>query len=302
MATVLELPNRDAWLQERKLGLGASDVSAALGINPWKSPFSLWAEKCGLLPDEDLAAENEAVEWGLTLEAPIARKFGERTGRIIELPETPTLAVHESLPFLRCTLDAVQRKREGGEPGDLQIKTTSAWNAAEWSGGAVPLCYQVQVAFELFVTGMAWGSIACLVGGQRLVWADIQRDDAFIEAALPHLQAFWECVEERRPPEIDSSPITTKVLQKLHPDDNGMTVELPPDSLAWHLSLVDTKERIKALEDIKTLNENRLKAALGSATFGQLPNGETYSYKTQTRAEHIVKASTFRVLRKMASK
>jgi putative phage-type endonuclease len=298
MATVLELPNREAWLEERKLGLGASDVSAALGINPWKSPFSLWAEKCGLLPDEDLAAENEAVEWGLALEAPIARKFGERTGRIIELPETPTLAVHESLPFLRCTLDAVQRKREGGEPGDLQIKTTSAWNAAEWSGGAVPLCYQVQVAFELFVTGMAWGSIACLVGGQRLVWADIQRDDAFIEAALPHLQAFWDHVQDRTPPEVDSSPATAKVLQKLHPEDNGMTVELPGESAIWHASLTDAKDRIKQFEEIKTLNENRLKAALADASFGILPDGTGYSFKTQTRAAHEVKASTFRVLRR----
>lgn len=298
MAT-MTLPDRQAWLEERKNGLGASDVSAALGINPWKSPFSLWAEKCGLLPDEDLAAENEAVDWGLTLEAPIARKFGERTGRIVELPETPTIAVHESLPFLRCTLDAVQRKQEEGEPGDLQIKTTSAYNAAEWAGGAVPLVYQVQVAFELFVTGMQWGSIACLVGGQKLVWADVERDDAFIKAALPHLERFWNQVETRTPPEVDSSATTARILQKLHPSDNGMTVDLPAESLEWHRKLAEVKEEIKALEDLKTLQENRLKAAIGEATFGQLPNGEVYSFKTQTRGEHVVKSSTFRVLRKV---
>jgi putative phage-type endonuclease len=297
MATVLTLPDREAWLEERKRGLGASDVSAALGINPWKSAFALWAEKCDLLPSEDLAAENEAVDWGLTLEAPIARKFGERTGRIVELPETPTLAVHESLPFLRCTLDAVQYRHPGDDAGDLQIKTTSAFNAAEWAGGAVPLVYQVQVAFELFVTGMSWGSIACLVGGQRLVWADIQRDDAFIEAALPHLEAFWGHVESRTPPPVDASPATAKILQKLHPEDSGETIELPAESDAWHAELVAAKEKIKAYEELKTLNENRLKAAIGAATFGQLPSGIRYSFKTQTRAAHEVKASTFRVLR-----
>jgi len=43
---------------------------------------------------------------------------------------------------------------------------------------------------------------------------------------------------------------------------------------------------------------NYLKAAIGSHTIGVLPNGEMWTYKTQSRKEHIVKESTFRVLRR----
>lgn len=296
MATMV-LPDREAWLAERRNGLGASDVSAALGINAWKSPYVLWAEKCGLLPEEDLAAESEAVEWGLRLEGPIIKAFAEKTGRLVEVPESPTLAVHPSIPFLRCTVDALQRKAAEEPLGDLQIKTTSAYKADEWKDGAVPLMYQVQVQAELFVTGLAWGSIACLIGGQRLVYRDIERDDAFIEALVPHLEQFWSCVQSQTPPDIDASQATSRILQQLHPDDDGSTISLPPDADAWHTELLAVNEKIKALEELKNHNQNRLKAALGAATYGTLANGSRYSFKTQTRAEHVVAASKFRVLR-----
>lgn len=130
-----------------------------------------------------------------------------------------------------------------------------------------------------------------------MVWADIQRDDAFIEAALPHLEAFWQHVESRTPPPVDASPATAKILQKLHPEDSGETIDLPAEADRWHAELVEVKEKLKVLGELKTLNENRLKAAIGDGTFGQLPSGIRYSFKTQTRAAHEVKASTFRVLR-----
>mgnify|MGYP000308297088 CR=1 FL=1 len=44
---------RADWKLWRRGGLGASDLPAILGISPWASPFSVWADKCGLLPDED---------------------------------------------------------------------------------------------------------------------------------------------------------------------------------------------------------------------------------------------------------
>jgi putative phage-type endonuclease len=301
MATILELPNRDAWLEERKTGLGASDVPVVLGLSKSKTPFALWAEKCGLLPDEDLAASIEAVEWGIRLQDPIIHGFAERTGRKVELGNPFAIVRDEEYPFLFASLDATQYCPERGY-GAVEAKNVGAYLSDEWKDGDSPLKFQVQLQSQLRCTGYGWGSLVGLIGGNKLIYRDMDRDVHFLDAAIPHLEYFWDCVQERRPPEIDASPITTRVLQRLHPDDNGMTTELPPDSLVWHTDLMDAKDRIKAYEEIKSLNENRIKAALGDCSFGQLPNGESYSYKTQTRAEHVVKSSTFRVLRKMASK
>ncbi len=116
---------------------------------------------------------------------------------------------------------------------------------------------------------------------------------------LPHLIRFWECVQTRTPPEIDGSVLTSKVLSRLHPKDNGETVFFDPEAEQWDADLRSIKERIAALEEIKTLNENRIKAAIGAATFGQLPSGERYSFKTQQRAGYTVQATESRTLRRL---
>ena len=48
------MTDRAEWLAWRRSGIGASDVAGILGISPWASPFTVWADKLGLLPDEDL--------------------------------------------------------------------------------------------------------------------------------------------------------------------------------------------------------------------------------------------------------
>lgn len=293
----IKAENREAWLAERRNGLGASNAAAAIGADPFCSAFKLWATLCGLLPPEDLAAENESVEWGLRHEANVLQAFSEKTGREVFPNPGYEMVVHPDLPWLRTTLDATQLSTHRPDKGDLQAKTADARMMHEWKDGISPLQYQVQVQIELAVTGMQWGSLAVLIGGNRFRWLDFERDDAFISAVIPHLEKFWWHVENRIEPEIDGSASTAKILARLHPNDNGETVALPPEATRWHAELIQVKEKLKALEELKTLNENRLKAAIGDGTYGLLSDGTCYSFKTQQRAEHSVKASEFRVLK-----
>ena len=79
--SVQTYPDRQSWLNGRSLGIGASETAAALGENPYRSPFSLWAEKTGKLEPADLS-KFERVEWGNRLEGAIAKAVGERLIRI----------------------------------------------------------------------------------------------------------------------------------------------------------------------------------------------------------------------------
>ena len=46
--------SRTQWLELRRQSLGGSDISAALGLNRWRSPMEVWAEKAGLpLPRQE---------------------------------------------------------------------------------------------------------------------------------------------------------------------------------------------------------------------------------------------------------
>ncbi|MDI9475820.1 MAG: YqaJ viral recombinase family protein, partial [Bacillota bacterium] len=43
----------EEWLNWRKKGIGGSDVSALLGLNPWRSPLALYYDKVGENEDEE---------------------------------------------------------------------------------------------------------------------------------------------------------------------------------------------------------------------------------------------------------
>lgn len=300
-ATIVTFADRDAWLEARRKGIGGSDCAAILGYNPHRSPYNVWLEKTGRLPPEDLAERVEAVRWGLRLEAPIVDGFGADTGREVRL--APPYQIHrpQGIDWLFSTLDAVQydRPNRGDEPGDLQVKTGSEWVRGDWAFGQTPLAYLIQVQTELYASGFSWGSIAVLLGGQRLEYRDLDRDQDFIDAMLPRLERFWKMVTSDTPPAVDGSETTRRVLKLMHPTDNGLTVELPDDATGWADGRADAKQREKDAKAEIDLYDNSLRAAIGDATFGQLPDGRTFSLKTSEVKEYVVPARTQRTLREV---
>lgn len=271
-------PEREAWLEHRRSSIGASDAPAALGISPWKSKFALWSEKCGLTEGDDLS-ESEPAEFGIRLERPIAEAFADRTGRVVNLWPQHNFVRDIEREWMGCTPDAVQECERG--EGGLQIKTASAFKASEWADGP-PLIYQVQCQQEMHVMKWDWETLVVLIGGQKLRWFDIDRNDRFInEALLPKLQEFWNSVLTRTPPEVDSSLATAKVLAKLHPLDSGEVIGLPAEADDWAAKLTEAKAAKKAAEEIESLYSNKLRAAIGDATYGATMGGTYFSWKTQ---------------------
>lgn len=299
IATETRPATRETWLEERKSGLGASDGPSVLGINPFKSTYQLWAEKAGLAEPDDLSG-NEAVEFGLRLEKPVAEAFAERTGREVEMWPAFSIVRDPARPFITCTPDAIQQCPKRGE-GLLQIKTTNAFNASDWADGP-PLYYQVQVQQELFVTGFAWGTIAVLIGGQQLRYFDVERHDEFLVNYLPKLEEFWQMVLDKVPPPVDGSAATAKVLAKLHPEDNGQVAYLGKEACDWLDELEESKRLKKEAEAAEKLASNQLKAAIGDATFAALPDGRYLSWKTQSNKGYVVEPFTSRVMRIHATK
>ena len=42
--------NHEEWLSIRNKYIGGSDAGAVVGLDDYKSPYSLWAEKTGRIP------------------------------------------------------------------------------------------------------------------------------------------------------------------------------------------------------------------------------------------------------------
>lgn len=87
--------SREQWLAMRKGGIGGSDAGAVCGLNPYRSPFSVYMDKTSdAAPEED----NERMRQGRDLEDYCARRFSEATG--LKVRRSNYLYRHEEHPFM----------------------------------------------------------------------------------------------------------------------------------------------------------------------------------------------------------
>lgn len=292
----IEPKTRAQWLADRMSGIGASEAAAALGESPFKTTWELFLEKTGTVAAPDLS-DKLYVRLGQVMERGVGEIFADEVGRHVEFwPQTEVMR-HREHTWMFCTPDAFQYDPDRGK-GLLSIKTTDPRFRKEWESSGIPLHYQIQAQHELAVTGLNWGSVAVAFGRQTMKSFEFVRHQKFIDALIEKLSQFWRNVQTQTPPPIDWTNECAKALCTFYGDDTGGSVELPPEAATWDRLLQSAKEEMKSLEKIIGENENKIRAAIGENTFGVLPSGERYSWKTQSRREYVVAASTFRVLRR----
>lgn len=276
--------DRDRWLAARSQGLGASEVSALYGVNPFESPFSLWSKKLGLVPPEP---DNPAMSWGRKLERIVGETFSEETGRRVWVhPLAGRLLRSRRYPWLLATPDFEQRDPRLQTDGLLEVKTTNERFMEDWANGA-PLAYQIQVQQQLLVSGRLYASIAVLIGGQTFRYVHVKRDEAFLKTLINKSRRFWEMVQTGEPPPVDASESTIETLKQMKED--GRAISLPKDVLSWHDRLLEAAERRKTAEQEEKEAKREISALLGTATRGLMPNGEGM-YRFETRKAYDVAA------------
>lgn len=261
--TVEEMQDREKWLAARKKGIGGSDAAAIVGLSPWKSALSLWAEKTGQAEPENLS-DNERVYWGNQLEDLVAREFTKRTGK--ETRRRGLLA-NDEFPFLLASVDRLIV----GEDAGLECKTSSFGKA--WDGDEIPDSYYVQCLHYMLVTGAARWYIAALIGGNRFIWKEIKRDEKDVSALLDAEKDFWRKVEAREMPPVDGSASCTKALSERF--RGGLPpVELPDETGGLLVELAELEAAGKRIDAQAEEIKNRLREMLGDAEEGLFRQGE----------------------------
>lgn len=296
--------SRQEWLQARKTGIGGSDSSVILGFNPWKSSFQLYIEKTSEHVEE---VDNEAIHWGNILEEVVAEEFTRRTGKKVR--RRHLMFRHPEHNFMIADID----RDVVGEKALLECKTTNAFNADAWKGDEIPAAYICQLQHYMAVLGYEKAYIAVLIGGQKFVWKEVERDDEFIELLIQAEKDFWENhVLEGIPTEIDGSPSATELLNKMYPQDNGEIIMLESDKAEMLIEAIESiKAEVKEKEKLQKEYENKLKLMIGEAAVGVTPRFEV-NLKTYNRnsidtkrlkaelpdiAEKYTKTSTYRQLK-----
>lgn len=283
--TVIETEDRADWLAKRRQGIGASDAAGVLGVSPWSSPVSLFADK--VLGEQE--SDTEIMRWGRKLEPLILEAFAEESER--EVMPDGRLLRSTRWPFLQCTLDGIQSRE--GATASVECKNTRM----RLTDG-VPEHYWIQMQHQLAVTGYRWGSFAVLVMGSEFFWCDVERDDAFIEETLvPACSAFWERVGNEGPtPSADPSDATLAALKRIYPEDDGGTVYLPVDYCELDLERQQIALELKGLKERQQGIDNRVKAELGDAAVGLLANGRKFTWKTNSKGVRTFRAPVLEVV------
>lgn len=263
MSTMTKLPisnmSHEEWVAERKNSIGGSDASTVLGLNPYSSPYSLWAEKVGAVEPEDISSK-EAVRLGVYLEPYVAQRFSEETGKKVRRENF--ILKNEAYPWAHANVDRLII----GEKAGLECKTTSALNLKKFKGGEYPANYYCQCMHYMAVTGYDKWYLAVLIGNHDFRVFEIFRDEDEIAALMEAERLFWECVTTKTPPMVDGTTATKQTLDALYSDEGG-TVDLTPvcSNIRQYL---DLKAQMKALEEKIEAAANGIKEYMGNANKG----------------------------------
>lgn len=278
--------DRDAWLLARRQGIGGSDVSAVLGVNDFKSPLALYAEKVAAGPPDE--ASSEAAEWGRIFEPQILREYARRSAR--RVVRAGKLLRSRAAAHHLVTLDGVQLSKAppwARGPGVAEVKTTGYGSRYAED---LPVEVQVQVQWEMVVTGATWATVIWLpFPERRMQWIDVEPHPEFQALLIERVDAFWQRVQRRDPPDPDGSESSRLALRALYPEQTDEVIRLING-----MAIADEYERNKAaiemLQERQQLIKNTLAATIRDAKYAVLPDGRywgTAFYKArETRCPH----------------
>ena len=148
---MLTFSNREEWLQNRKNGIGGSDISAVIGCNPYKTNHDLWLEKTGQITPDDIS-DKACIQYGHDAE-PLLRELFK-----LDYPEMKVeyidnnCFINEKYPWARASLDGWLTDSDGRK-GILEIKTTEILQSMQkekWNK-QIPQNYYCQCLFYMAV-------------------------------------------------------------------------------------------------------------------------------------------------------
>lgn len=276
----------DLTPEERRQGIGGSDVGAIMGANPYCSPVQIYREKIGELDPPDF---NYAMKWGHILERPAALDYAVDNG--YEFTDETDGNKHFDAVFDRFASNPNQKGlifkpnqyRSGWQYAHpdflvytkriqeymsaplnsdddpyilhgVEVKTVSEGIYKKyWLDGGVPPWQYYQVVWYSMLSGIDTWDFVGFVPHIRnkenpIVVHRVVIDKETKQKTKEVVSKFWECVQSRTPPELSGNE-NYKDVSKLYPEDPGSIIQSNNniDESIARLKLI--RDELKELED-----------------------------------------------------
>ena len=277
-----EKVNLEEDIKNRNDYIGGSDIGVIMGCNPWKSAYTLWAEKTGLIEPDNLD-DVESVWWGQQEEELVAKRFTMKTG--LKVKKANFAFQCKEYPYLRGHIDRIASKGKWG----IECKTTSYLNRTDYDSGDVPPMHYWQCMFYMCLTGADHWYLCTKRNNNEFHIIQIDRDEEVIQQMIDACESFWKHVTDGTPPEVDGSSSTTETLKEVYSIEASepFTVDLSAaESEIVAIGVI--KDKLRETETIKKKYENTIKALMQEHTYGESEN-YIVTWKADSRGARILR-------------
>lgn len=247
--------NEQQFHENRRLGIGGSDVATVLGLNKYQSPYQLWLEKTGR---ETSDVQSEPAYWGTTLEDVVAKEFQKRTG--LKVQKVNKQLVHPEHDWVRANIDRAVinpeisgnvRLKDGKLTTDqiLECKTANAYLAKLWgeNDDEIPDYYMTQCQWYMGITGAEICHLAVLIGGQDFRTYRILFDQELFDMLFEECRKFWF---DHVLADVAPQPTTfDDIAHKWQKHEDGKTLTADSNLLEKINEFKDLKATIKQAEE-----------------------------------------------------
>ncbi len=255
--TKIVSPERQQWLDERRKGIGGSDISKILGLDPHGGPLDVWFSK---VEGHDQPESEDSIR-GQVLEAGLLEWYSRRTGHRVN----PNKHCIQNLahPIQRCTPDGLADCEKPGLQRIVSVKCPRRGGDqfGDYDGSSrFPQHWSIQLNWEHAVLTSARYKLDSLMHVAALVDGDLriyhcEADTELQAVLLEQAEAFWERhVVAKVPPELDGSDGARAWIKRRFPTSNSTTrkASLDEDVLLQELSEA-AKAKAKAEVDYETV-------------------------------------------------
>ena len=284
----MSTPGTAEWHEQRRLGIGASEVAVACGFGRYRTRYDLWREKTGATAPW---GGNEATLWGQRNEPHILKDWADRNeARIIETQRQFRV---QRWPLLWATVDAIAHTIDG-EDVIVEAKCTTSRNAQLGDGGDdAPPEWLAQVQVQMLLSGLERAYIAVLIDGNKSREYCVQFDRAVAETLADRAEAWYcEAIETPVPPMEWGN--TDQQMQRLVEFGGRDLVDMQASTLPtiW-AQYEDLGRKIKELEEERADLKAAAIVAMGDNSRCLIAPDRELRIEEKTRAGYMVKPAKF---------
>jgi predicted phage-related endonuclease len=263
----------------RKSHVGASDVAALFGLDPFKTASDVWLTKAFDVASE--TKQSDSIDIGNDLEAPLVSWAARELGVTITVEPDDLFRICLSNPIFSAALDAKilfnVLPTQRGEA--IEAKTTSVTD--EWGepgSDAVPDRVNLQCQAQCLCHDLGRVYVVVLMGkhGLKRELYHVNRNEKIIDAIIQKGTSFWnDYVLTKIPPPPDEFGLgSLEIIKRVQ--RVPQTWAVVPDELiiAWD----EARSARLAAEKVEKDALSRMLTPLGDAEGVQMSDGRTLCY------------------------